>query len=37
VLGRNGFVRFGLAPAYLNIAGEWRDHVMYQKVRAETG
>ncbi|HEX5771888.1 MAG TPA: GNAT family protein [Nocardioidaceae bacterium] len=37
VLARNGFVRFGLAPAYLNIAGEWRDHVMYQKVRAETG
>jgi ribosomal-protein-alanine N-acetyltransferase len=37
VLERNGFVRFGVAPAYLNIAGEWRDHVMFQKVRAETG
>ncbi len=32
VLERNGFVRFGLAPAYLNIAGEWQDHVMYQVV-----
>jgi [ribosomal protein S5]-alanine N-acetyltransferase len=32
VLERNGFVRFGIAPAYLHIAGEWRDHVMYQKV-----
>ena len=30
VLERNGFVRFGLAPAYLNIAGEWQDHIMYQ-------
>jgi ribosomal-protein-alanine N-acetyltransferase len=34
VLEKNGFVRFGLAPSYLNIAGEWRDHVMYQKVAA---
>ena len=25
VLERNGFVRFGVAPAYLNIAGEWQD------------
>ena len=32
VLERNGFVRFGLAPAYLNIAGEWQDHAMYQTV-----
>lgn len=30
VLERNGFVRFGLAPRYLNIAGRWQDHVMYQ-------
>ena len=30
VLERNGFVRFGYAPAYLKIAGEWRDHVLYQ-------
>jgi [ribosomal protein S5]-alanine N-acetyltransferase len=30
VLERTGFVRFGLAPAYLHIAGAWRDHVLYQ-------
>ncbi len=30
VLERNGFVRFGLAPAYLKIAGKWQDHIMYQ-------
>jgi ribosomal-protein-alanine N-acetyltransferase len=30
VLERNGFVRFGLAPAYLRIAGRWQDHVLYQ-------
>jgi len=32
VLERNGFVRFGLAPAYLHIAGAWQDHAMYQTV-----
>jgi len=30
VLERNGFIRFGMAPAYLNIAGRWQDHAMYQ-------
>jgi [ribosomal protein S5]-alanine N-acetyltransferase len=35
VLERNGFVRFGMAPAYLKIAGEWRDHIMYQVVKAD--
>lgn len=30
VLERNGFVRFGIAPMYLKIAGEWQDHVLYQ-------
>ena len=30
VLERNGFVRFGVAPEYLSIAGRWQDHVMYQ-------
>jgi [ribosomal protein S5]-alanine N-acetyltransferase len=30
VLGRNGFVRFGIAPGYLKIAGIWQDHAMYQ-------
>ena len=32
VLERNGFARFGVAPAYLNIAGEWQDHALYQIV-----
>jgi ribosomal-protein-alanine N-acetyltransferase len=30
VLERNGFVRFGIAPQYLNVAGRWQDHAMYQ-------
>ena len=30
VLEKNGFVRFGIAPQYLNIAGRWQDHAMYQ-------
>ncbi|GGS07682.1 ribosomal-protein-alanine acetyltransferase [Micromonospora fulviviridis] len=33
VLERNGFVQFGMAPEYLNIAGRWQDHAMYQVVR----
>ena len=32
VLEHNGFVRFGVAPAYLNIAGRWQDHALYQVV-----
>ncbi|HEX4279413.1 MAG TPA: GNAT family protein [Solirubrobacteraceae bacterium] len=30
VLERNAFVRFGVAPGYLNIAGVWQDHALYQ-------
>ena len=30
VLERNGFVRFGVAPSYLKIAGQWQDHALYQ-------
>jgi ribosomal-protein-alanine N-acetyltransferase len=30
VLDRNGFVRFGVAPSYLKIAGEWQDMAIYQ-------
>jgi ribosomal-protein-alanine N-acetyltransferase len=41
VLEKNGFVRFGLAPAYLRIAGSWQDHVLYQALnprqREQTG
>jgi [ribosomal protein S5]-alanine N-acetyltransferase len=33
VLERNGFVRIGMAPAYLNIAGQWQDHILYQVVK----
>lgn len=33
VLERNGFVRFGTAPEYIEIAGRWQDHAMYQVVR----
>ncbi len=29
-LERNGFARYGFAPKYIRIAGEWRDHVMFQ-------
>jgi ribosomal-protein-alanine N-acetyltransferase len=31
VLEKNRFVRIGLAPLYLHIAGEWRDHVLFQR------
>jgi ribosomal-protein-alanine N-acetyltransferase len=30
VLERNGFRRIGLAQRYLLIAGEWRDHVLFE-------
>ena len=32
VLERNGFVRIGLAPAYLKIAGRWQDMILFQLV-----
>lgn len=32
VLERNGFERIGFAPRYLRIAGEWRDHVLFQRL-----
>jgi ribosomal-protein-alanine N-acetyltransferase len=35
VLERNGFVRFGTAPEYLNIAGRWQDHVLFQLIAPE--
>jgi len=37
VLERNGFVRFGVAHAYLCIAGRWQDHAMYQVVKEPAG
>lgn len=30
VLERNGFVRFGVAPSFVKIAGSWQDHALYQ-------
>lgn len=30
VLLRNGFVRYGIAPDYLKIAGRWQDHALFQ-------
>lgn len=35
VLQRNGFVRFGMAPKYLKIAGSWQDQLMYQVLATE--
>lgn len=32
VLRRTGFTLIGLAPGYLRIAGEWRDHLLFQRV-----
>jgi [ribosomal protein S5]-alanine N-acetyltransferase len=31
VLEKNGFERIGLARRYLQIAGEWRDHLLFQR------
>jgi ribosomal-protein-alanine N-acetyltransferase len=36
VLERNGFVRFGVAPSYLKIAGSWQDHVLFQRVSGDS-
>ncbi|MFF4888922.1 GNAT family N-acetyltransferase [Micromonospora chersina] len=36
VLERNGFVRFGMAPEYLHIAGRWQDHAMFQVVKSSS-
>lgn len=32
VLERTGFTRYGVAPAYLKIAGRWQDCVMHQLI-----
>jgi ribosomal-protein-alanine N-acetyltransferase len=32
VLVRSGFERIGVAPAYLQIAGRWQDHVLFQRI-----
>jgi len=32
VLRRTGFTLIGLAPRYLRIAGQWRDHLLFQRL-----
>jgi ribosomal-protein-alanine N-acetyltransferase len=32
VLERNGFTRIGIAPRYLQIAGQYQDHILYQRL-----
>jgi [ribosomal protein S5]-alanine N-acetyltransferase len=32
VLRATGFTEIGLAPRYLRIAGEWQDHVLFQRI-----
>jgi len=32
VLEKNGFERFGLARRFLLIGGEWRDHVLFERI-----
>jgi len=32
VLERNGFERIGFAPRYLQIAGRWQDHDLFQAI-----
>jgi ribosomal-protein-alanine N-acetyltransferase len=32
VLQRNGFVRIGMGPTYLKIAGRWQDCILYQLI-----
>lgn len=35
VLANAGFERIGLAPKYLQIAGEWQDHLLFQLLLEE--
>lgn len=37
VLKRNGFVRIGVAPNYLNIAGVWQDFALHQLIAPTDG
>ncbi|MBT2485945.1 hypothetical protein J7E28_14660 [Microbacterium sp. ISL-108] len=32
VLTANGFERIGHAPRYLRVAGEWQDHLLFQRL-----
>lgn len=35
VLAKNGFVQFGYAPAYLQIAGIYTDHLLFQRLSTD--
>lgn len=35
VLKRNGFEQIGMAPKYLRIAGEWQDHLLFQRILSD--
>jgi ribosomal-protein-alanine N-acetyltransferase len=35
VLAASGFEQIGLAPRYLRIAGEWQDHLLFQRLLEE--
>jgi [ribosomal protein S5]-alanine N-acetyltransferase len=37
VLARAGFVRIGLAPRYLKIAGRWQDCILHQLINGDAG
>jgi [ribosomal protein S5]-alanine N-acetyltransferase len=37
VLARTGFVRIGLAPSYLRIAGRWQDCILHQLINEAAG
>lgn len=37
VLSGAGFERIGLAPKYLRIAGEWQDHLLFQRLLGDAG
>ena len=36
-LERNGFERIGLARRYLHIGGDWRDHILFQRLADDPG
>jgi ribosomal-protein-alanine N-acetyltransferase len=35
VLEKNGFERIGVARKYLQIAGDWQDHLLFQRIAAD--
>ena len=37
VLEHSGFTRIGMAPQYLQIAGRWQDHYLYQLLSTDPG